>query len=88
MSVQDYIDTYYLPGTQKLGTCVSISQINNFPLKLMLRMVARVASSYALHLDTQTHMRIAVECMQGTLFDWCSRLIPIMKKQLSDCKRG
>ena len=22
------------------------------------------------------------------LFDWCSGVIPIMKKQLSDCKRG
>ena len=33
-------------------------------------------------------MRIAVECLQGALFDWCSRVIPIMNKQLSDCKRG
>ena len=33
-------------------------------------------------------MRVAVECMQGAMFDWCSRLVPIMKKQLSDCRRG
>ena len=33
-------------------------------------------------------MRIAIECLQGATFDWCSGVIPIMKKQLSDCKRG
>ena len=26
--------------------------------------------------------------MQGALYDWCSGVIPIMRKQLSDCKRG
>ena len=33
-------------------------------------------------------MRIVVECQQGALYDWCSGVIPIMKKQMSDCKRG
>ena len=52
MSVQDYIDTYYLPGTQKSGTCVPISQIASFPIKMMVSTVVRVVGSYALHLDT------------------------------------
>ena len=33
-------------------------------------------------------MRLAVDYMQGALYDWCSGVIPIMRKQLSDCKRG
>ena len=33
-------------------------------------------------------MRLAVDCLQGALYDWCSGVIPIMRKQLSDCKRG
>ena len=33
-------------------------------------------------------MRVAVECLQGTLFDWCLGMILIMKKQLYVCKRG
>ena len=33
-------------------------------------------------------MRLAVDCMQGALYDWCSGVILIMRKQLSDCKRG
>ena len=32
-------------------------------------------------------MSITVECLQGTVFDWCSGIIPIMKKKLSDYKR-
>ena len=32
MSVQDYINTNYPPGTQKRGTCIPISQITRFPL--------------------------------------------------------
>ena len=32
MSVQDYIDTYCPPGTQKKGTCVPIVHITKNPL--------------------------------------------------------
>ena len=33
-------------------------------------------------------MRVALECIQGIVFDWCWGMIPIMRKQLSDHKRG
>ena len=33
-------------------------------------------------------MRIVVEFLHGTVFDWCLGIILIMKKYLSDCKRG
>ena len=77
-----------MPGTQKRGTCISIAHIRNLPLQVLVSTVVRVAGSSSLHLATRNQMRIAVECLQGALFDWCSRVIPIMKKQLSDCKRG
>ena len=48
----------------------------------------RVAGSSSLHLATRNQMRLAVDCMQGALYDWCSGVIPIMRKQLYDCKRG
>ena len=32
MSVQDYVDTYCTPGTQKKGSCIPIVHITNFPL--------------------------------------------------------
>ena len=68
LSMQYYVDTYFLHRTQKLRTCVPISQITSFPLKVMVSTVSRVVGSFALHLATQTHMQVAVECMQGTLF--------------------
>ena len=32
MSVQDYMDTYYIPGSQIKGSCIPIPHIANFPL--------------------------------------------------------
>ena len=29
-----------------------------------------------------------MDCMQGALYHWCSGVVSIMRKQLSDCKRG
>ena len=80
MSVQDYIDTYCPPSTHKKGTCVPMSQITSFSLQVMVSTVTRIVDSSSLHLATQTHMRVAMECMKGTMFDWWSGMIPIMKK--------
>ena len=88
LSVQNYIDTYCAPGTQKMGTCIPIAHIHSFPLQVLVSTIVRVTGSSSLHLATQNQMRIAVECLQGALFDRCLGVIPIMKKQLSDCKRG
>ena len=33
-------------------------------------------------------MRLAVDCFREALYDWCLGFVPIMKRQLSDCKRG
>ena len=32
LSVQNYIGTYYVPGTQKRGTCIPIAHIRSLPL--------------------------------------------------------
>ena len=88
LSVQDYINTYFLPRTQKSGTQIPIGQITRFPLKFIVSTIARVAGSSTLHLATWTHMCIGVECLRGLVYDWCSGLVPIMKIQLFDCKRG
>ena len=44
MSVQDYIDTYFPPGTQKKGTCVPIAHITSFPLQVMVSTVVKIPS--------------------------------------------
>ena len=88
LSVQNYIDTYSAPSTQKNGTFIPIVHIRSFPLQVLVSTIVRVAVSSSVHLVTWNQMRIAVECLQGALYDWCSGVIPTMKKKLSDYKRG
>ena len=88
LSVQDYVNTYSFLGTHKSRTHILIAQITIFPLKVLVRTIVRVVGSSTLHLATVTHMHIAVECLWGVMYDWCSSLVPIMKKQLLDCRRG
>ena len=54
MSVQDYVDTYYTPGTQKNGSCIPIVHITSFPLQVLVSIVVRVVGSSSLHLVTRT----------------------------------
>ena len=88
LSVQNYIDIYCEPGTQKRGSFIPIVHIRNFPLQVLTSTIVRVAGSSSLHLATRNQMRLVVDGMQGALYDWCSRVILIMRKQISDCKRG
>ena len=88
LSVQNYIDTYCVPGMRKKGTCIPIVHIQSFPLQVLVSTIVRVAGSSSLRLATRKQMIIVVECLQGSLFDWCSGVILIMKKQLSDYNRS
>ena len=88
LSVQNYINTYFVPGTQKRGSCIPIVHICSLPLQVLASTIVRVAGSSSLHLATRNQMRLAVECLQGAIYDWCSGVISIMRKQLFDCKRG
>ena len=73
---------------QKRGSCIRIVHIHNFSLQVLASTIVRVAGSSSLHLATQNQMRLVVDCMQGSLYDWCLGVISIMRKQLSYCKRG
>ena len=88
LSVQDYINTYCTPRTQKRGTCIPIAHIHSLPLQVLVSTIVRVAGSSSPHLATRNQMRIVVDFLHGDVFYWCSGVILIMKKQLSDCKRG
>ena len=57
-------------------------------MKFLVSTLVRVAGSFTLHLVAWTHMHIALECLRGALYDYCLGLVPVMKIQLSDCKRG
>ena len=87
MSVQYYVDTYCMPRIEKKASCIPIAHIANFPLQIVVSTIVRVAGSSSLHLSTRTQMRVTMECLQGTMFDWCLGVISIMKKKLLDYRR-
>ena len=88
MSVQNYVDMFYTSGTQKKGSSVIIADIQDFTLQVLASTIVRLSGSSGLHMATRNQMRVAVDCFRGALYDWCSGVLPIMKRQLSDCRRG
>jgi len=88
LSVQNYVDMFCTLGTQKRGSSVIIADIQDFTLQVLASTIVRLSGSSGLHMATRNQMRVAVDCFRGALYDWCSRVLPIMKRQLSDCRRG
>ena len=88
LSVQNYIDEFCTPSTKKRGSCVPVVHIRYFTLQVLASTIVRISGSSSLHLATRNQMRLVVDCFHGALYDWCSGVVPIMKRQLSDCKRG
>ena len=88
LSVQNYVDIFCTPGTQKKGSSVLIANIQDFTLQVLASTIVRLAGSIGLHMATRNQMRVAVDYFRGALYDWCSGFSPIMRRKLSDCKRG
>ena len=53
LSVQNYINVYFAPSTQKRGSCIPIVHIRDLPLHLLTSTIVRVAGSSSLHLSTR-----------------------------------
>ena len=88
LSVQNYVDVFCRPGTQKKGSSILIVDIQEFMLQVLASTIVRLSGSSGLHHATRTHMRVAVDYFRGALYDWCTGIAPIMRRQLSDCRRG
>ena len=69
ISIQDYVNTYCVPGTKKLGTQISISHITSLALKVLVSTIVRVEGSFTLHLVAWNHMDIQVECLRCVMCD-------------------
>lgn len=51
-------------------------------------MVTRVAGSLANYEASKTHLLLALDCLQPTVFDWATAVTNSMKRQLNNCRRG
>ena len=61
LSVQNYVDVFCRPGTQKKGSSVLITDIQDLTLQVLASTIVRLSGSTGLHMATRTQMRVAVD---------------------------
>ena len=76
LSVQNYVDMFCTPGTQKRGNSVMIADIQDFTLQVLASTIVRLAGSSGLHMATRNQMRVAVDCFRGALSMIGARELP------------
>ena len=67
---------------------IEIKFINRPELMVIAFTVARLCGAAALHMVTGSQMRMAVDCFQGTIFNWCEAVLANVKGQLTRAKQG
>ena len=67
---------------------IEIKYISRPELMVIAFTVTRLCGAAALHHATGSQMRMAIDCFQGTIFNWCDAVLANMKGQLTRAKRG
>ena len=67
---------------------IEIKYITRPELMVIAFTVARLCGAAALHMVTGSQMRMAVDCFQGTIFNWCEAVLANLKGQLTRAKEG
>ena len=67
---------------------IEIKYITRPELMVIAFTVARLCGAAALHMVTGSQMRMAVDCFQGTIFNWCEAVLANVKGQLTRAKQG
>ena len=67
---------------------IDIKTISLPELKVIAFTVTRLCRAAALHIATGSQMRMAVDCFQGTIFNWCDVVLANVKGQLTRAKNG
>lgn len=77
------------PGAQKSSTSgkLAIPSVEDLILRLVLFMVTKVEGSQAQNEAKKTHLRLALECLNPTMYNWADAVTINMKRQLTKCCR-
>ena len=67
---------------------MEIKHISLRELKVIAFTVTRICGAVAIHIATGSQMRMANDCFQGTIFNWCDAVSANMKSQLTREKNG
>ena len=65
---------------------IDIKTIDRPELKVIAFTVTRLCGSASLHVATGSQMQMAVDCYQGTIFNWCEAVLANVKGQLTRAK--
>ena len=78
---------YCYPGaeTSKDGK-INIQDVRDFPLRTILFMVAKLASTVTLHVANKSYMQYALVCLEPTIFNWFEAVISQIKEQMNKAK--
>jgi hypothetical protein len=75
MNIEDYIATHCVAGTYKLGIQLPIEVIEKLSLKIVVLVLTWISGSALLHQYSRPLMFYAVDCLQPTIYDWCTSLL-------------
>jgi len=67
---------------------VSIPTMPDLILRAVLFMITWVAGSQAQHEASKNHLRLALDCLNPTIFNWAKAVTVSMKMQLTNCRQG
>lgn len=67
---------------------VAIPTVEDVVLHAILFMVTQVEGSQVQHKPSKTHLRLALKCLNPTMFNWAEAVVANMKRQLTNCRRG
>lgn len=77
-------------GAHKSATSgkLQILIVEELSLHSVLFMVTRTMGSQAQHKATKTHPRLALDCLNPTMYNWAEAVAVNMKRQLTKCYKG
>jgi hypothetical protein len=62
--MEEYITTYCIAGTKKVGSQLPIRVIENLSLKIIILVLTRISGSTSLHQVSRPLMFYVVECLR------------------------
>jgi hypothetical protein len=76
----EYISTYYVAGTNKVGSQLPINVVENLSLNIIILVLTWIFGSTLLHQESRPLMFYVMEFLIPIVYDWCTSLLANMKR--------
>ena len=88
-TVRDYVIQYCYPGFEpRKDGKINIRDVRDFPLRTILFMISKLASTVTLHVANRSYMHYALKCLEPTVFNSSEVVLSQIKEQLNKAKGG